>query len=72
VEPSAPVQEHAAIGDLVREGMLERVLEVRKEPSLVEELGGLEVSRRPGGESAAWSSRLASGPKRSMRAARIA
>ena len=48
VEGAPPVLEQAPVGHLVRQRVLERVLEVRKEPRLVEELGGLEV-----GEAAA-------------------
>ena len=40
-----PLLEQAAVGDLVGERVLERVLEVRKEPDLVEELRGLEMSQ---------------------------
>ena len=75
------------------ERVLERVLELRKEPRLVEELRGLQVGepraqRRPPARrrsawssaqgtslpmtAAAWSRRLSSGGRRSIRAARIA
>ena len=43
VEGALPVVEQPLVRHLVREGVLERVLEVREEPGLVEELGGLEV-----------------------------
>ena len=43
VEGAPPLLEQAAVGDLVGEGVLERVLEVGEEARLVEELGGLEV-----------------------------
>ena len=38
--------EEAPVGDLVREGVLEGVLEVGEEPGLVEELRGLQVGQR--------------------------
>jgi hypothetical protein len=77
---TAPVQQQALVGHLVRERVLERELDVRKEPDLVEELRGLQAGkisanlslRRVGNGAAAWSSRLASGSRRSMRAARMA
>jgi hypothetical protein len=92
VQGALPLVEQPLVGHLVRERVLERVLEVRKEPGLVEELRGLQVRelgahlvlRRVGNgqeqrqgtslpmTAAAWSSRLASGPRRSMRAARMA
>ena len=40
-----PLQEEAAIGHLVREGVLKGVLALGKEPGLVEELGRLEVGQ---------------------------
>ena len=43
VERAPPLLEQAAVGDLVRQGVLEGVLEIREEAGLVEELGGLEV-----------------------------
>jgi hypothetical protein len=43
VERALPVVEQPLVGHLVREGVLERVLEVGKEPGLVEELRGLKV-----------------------------
>ena len=43
VERAPPVLEQAVVGHLVREGVLEGVLEVGHEPRLVEELGGLQV-----------------------------
>jgi hypothetical protein len=93
VQGALPVVEQPPVRDFVSERVLERVLEVRKEPGLVEELRGLEASEssaRTSGSgvsamtrssgmgtslpmtAAAWSSRLASGVKRSMRAARMA
>ena len=42
VEGAPPVLEQAAVGDLVGEGVLERVFDVGEEPRLVEELRGLE------------------------------
>jgi hypothetical protein len=48
VERAPAVLEHASVGDLGGEHVLEGVLEIREEPRLVEELGGLEV-----GEAAA-------------------
>src|SRR5262249_50201438 len=44
MEATPPVVEQAAVGDLVGEGMLERVLEIREEMRLIEELGGLEMT----------------------------
>ena len=41
VERAAPLAEHAPVGDLVGEGVLERVLDLGEERCLVEELGGL-------------------------------
>ena len=43
VERTPTLVQQAAVGDVVRERVFERVLEVRKETRLVEELGGLEV-----------------------------
>ena len=43
VKIAPTVLQEAAVGDIVREGMLEGVLEVGKEARLVQELGGLEV-----------------------------
>jgi hypothetical protein len=40
---AATFLQQAAVGDLVGERVLERVLEIRIEPDLVEELGGLQV-----------------------------
>ena len=42
VEGAPPVLEQAAVGDLVGQRVLEGVLEVRDEPGLVQELGGLQ------------------------------
>jgi hypothetical protein len=39
-----PLQQEAAVCHLVRQGMLERVLDPGKEASLIEELRGLQVS----------------------------
>src|SRR5437867_3572850 len=44
---TAPLVEETAVRDLVRERMLEGVLEVREQTRLIEELGGLEVSKTP-------------------------
>jgi hypothetical protein len=44
MESALPVVEQPLVRRLVREGVLERVLEVRKDPGLVEELRGLQVS----------------------------
>ena len=44
VQGALPVVEQPPVRDFVSERMLERVLEVRKEAGLVEELRGLEVS----------------------------
>ena len=43
VKLAATLLQQAAVRDLVRERVLEGVLEIRKEPGLVEELGGLQV-----------------------------
>src|SRR5258708_6551881 len=43
VQRPAPLLQQAAVRDLMRERMLERVLEIRKQPGLVEELGGLQA-----------------------------
>ena len=43
VKLAAPLLQQAAVRDLVRERVLEGVLEVRKQPRLVEELGGLQA-----------------------------
>ena len=43
VERAAPLLQQAAVGDLVRERVLEGVLEIREQPRLVEELGRLEL-----------------------------
>ena len=43
VQHAPPLQQQAAVGHLVREGMLEGVLALGKEPRLVEKLGRLEV-----------------------------
>jgi hypothetical protein len=47
MERATAVLEHAPVGDLGGEGVLERVLEIRKEPRLVEKLGCQEVGERP-------------------------
>ena len=47
VEPAALAVQQRAVGDLVGEGVLERVLEVGEEARLVQELGGLQVGQRP-------------------------
>ena len=39
----APLLQEAAVRDLMRERVFERVVEIREEAGLVEELGGLEV-----------------------------
>ena len=46
VERALPVVEQPLVGYLVGQGVLERVLEVREEPGLVEELRGLEPGQR--------------------------
>jgi hypothetical protein len=46
VEAAAPVLEQAPVGDVVCEGMLEGVLDVREDSRLVQELGGLEPPDR--------------------------
>jgi hypothetical protein len=43
VQPAAPLLQEAAVRDLVREGMLEGILEIGIEPSFVEELARLQV-----------------------------
>ena len=43
VQDSPPLLEQTAVGHLVRQGVLEGVLALGKEPRLVEELGRLEV-----------------------------
>ena len=43
VKLAAPLLQQAAVRDLVGERVLEGVLEIREEPGLVEELGGLQV-----------------------------
>ena len=45
VEAPPPILEQAPVGHVVGQGVLEGVLEIREEPRLVEELGGLEVAR---------------------------
>ena len=47
VEHPPALLQQAAVGDLVRERVLEGVLEIREEAGLVEELGGLEWSSPP-------------------------
>ena len=47
VERPPTVLEQAPVGDLVGERVLERVLEIREEARLVEELGRLEMRRAP-------------------------
>ena len=39
----AAIVQESAVGDLVRERVLEGILEIRKQPGLVKELGGLQV-----------------------------
>src|SRR5438876_12403433 len=43
MERAPAVVEHARVGDLVGEGVLESVLEIREDARLVEKLRGLEV-----------------------------
>ena len=43
VQHPPPLQQETAVGDLMGEGVLERVGLVWEEPRLLEELGGLEV-----------------------------
>jgi hypothetical protein len=44
VEATTPVVREIPVGDLLGEGMLERVLDPGKEARLIEELSGLQVS----------------------------
>jgi hypothetical protein len=46
VEGAPTLLEKAAIGHLLRERVLERVFELRKQACLVEKLGGLQVGER--------------------------
>jgi hypothetical protein len=46
VQPPPSLVQHAAVGDLVRQCVLERVLKVGEQPCLVEELRGLQA-RQP-------------------------
>ena len=46
VQPSTALLEQAAVGDVVRQSMLERVLDVREHARFVEKLGGLEPPDR--------------------------
>ena len=46
VEGAPTLLEQAAIGHLLRERVLERVFELRKQACLVEKLGGLQVGER--------------------------
>jgi hypothetical protein len=41
VQPSPPLQQEAAVGHLVRQGMLEGINTVRKQARLIEKLGSL-------------------------------
>ena len=43
MKEALPIAEHPLVGRVVSERVLERVLDVRKEPDLVEELRGLEA-----------------------------
>src|SRR5262245_35462590 len=45
VQRAPPILEQTAVGHLVSESMLEGVLEIWKEPRLVEELGGLKAGQ---------------------------
>ena len=45
MERAPPVLKETPVGDVVGQGVLERVLKVREESCLVEELGGLEVGQ---------------------------
>src|SRR5215813_1178039 len=47
MELTPPVVEHAPVGDIVGERMLEGVLDIRKQAGLVQELGRLEVGEPP-------------------------
>ena len=47
MERAPALLEHAAVGDLVGERVLEGVLEIREEARLVQELGRLEVAEPP-------------------------
>ena len=43
-ESAPPLLNEAPISDVVSQRVLERVLEVREEPRLIEELGGLKIA----------------------------
>jgi hypothetical protein len=43
VKIPAPLLKQASVRDLMCERVLERVFEIRKQPSLVEEVGGLQM-----------------------------
>src|SRR5262249_47198675 len=45
MEGAPSLLQEARVGDVVREGMLEGVREIREEPRLVEELSGLQVAQ---------------------------
>ena len=47
VQRTPSLVQDAAVGDLVRQGVLERVFEIRKQPCLVEELRGLQARSNP-------------------------
>src|SRR2546422_7077021 len=47
VERPSPLLEYAPVGNLVGEGVLEGVFEVREQARLVEKLGLLQASKRP-------------------------
>jgi hypothetical protein len=44
VKLASTVLQESAVGDFVRERVLERVLDLREQPSLIQELGRLEPS----------------------------
>src|SRR5712691_1875821 len=43
VEHPSPLQQEAAVGHLVRQGMLEGIVALREQPRLIEKLGGLQA-----------------------------
>ena len=47
VQLTTTLPEHAAVRDLVRQGVLERVLDVRRRARLVEEFRSLEAAQAP-------------------------
>jgi hypothetical protein len=45
VQHTPSLVQEAAVSDLVRQGVLERVFDIWKQPRLVEELGGLQAAK---------------------------